>query len=110
MHATVFRSLPALACARADKRRILAAVEGRSAAAPTPPRPFIGVPPRMASFIGRARELDTLDAHADGGSQAAPIHTPGLRIRLRNHWPWSVGIGAVCNFDGCEVAILRFAT
>jgi tetratricopeptide (TPR) repeat protein len=27
-----------------------------------PPRPFIGVPPRIASFTGRADELDRLDA------------------------------------------------
>ena len=29
---------------------------------PPPPRPFIGVPPRIASFTGRADELDRLDA------------------------------------------------
>ena len=44
------------------KRRIIAAAERHSQAAPPPPRPFIGVPPRIASFTGRADELDRLDA------------------------------------------------
>ena len=44
------------------KRRIIAAAERQSQAAPPPPRPFIGVPPRIASFTGRADELDRLDA------------------------------------------------
>jgi tetratricopeptide (TPR) repeat protein len=44
------------------KRRIIAAAERQSQAAPPPPRPFIGVPPRIASFTGRADELDHLDA------------------------------------------------
>ena len=44
------------------KRRIIAAAERQSQAVPPPPRPFIGVPPRIASFTGRADELDQLDA------------------------------------------------
>jgi hypothetical protein len=44
------------------KRRIIAAAERRSQAIPPPPRPFIGVPPRIASFTGRVDELDRLDA------------------------------------------------
>jgi len=44
------------------RSRILAAAEGRSQALQPPPRPFIGVPPRIASFTGRADELDRLDA------------------------------------------------
>jgi hypothetical protein len=44
------------------KRRTIAAAERQSQAAPPPPRPFVGVPPRIASFTGRARELDKLDA------------------------------------------------
>jgi hypothetical protein len=44
------------------KRRIIAAAERQSQAAPPPPRPFIGVPPRIASFSGRVKELDRLDA------------------------------------------------
>jgi hypothetical protein len=44
------------------KRRIIAAAERQSQAAPPPPRPFVGVPPRIASFTGRAEELVKLDA------------------------------------------------
>jgi tetratricopeptide (TPR) repeat protein len=44
------------------KRRIIAAAERQSQAAPPPPRPFIGVPPRIASFTGRAEQLDKVDA------------------------------------------------
>jgi tetratricopeptide (TPR) repeat protein len=44
------------------KRRIIAAAERQSQAATPPPRPFIGVPPRIASFTGRAEQLDKLDA------------------------------------------------
>jgi tetratricopeptide (TPR) repeat protein len=44
------------------RRRIIAAAERQSQAAPPPPRPFIGVPPRIASFTGRSDELDQLDA------------------------------------------------
>src|SRR6516165_1229311 len=42
------------------RRRIVAAAERQSQAAPPPPRPFVGVPPRIASFTGRAKELDDL--------------------------------------------------
>jgi hypothetical protein len=44
------------------RRRIIAAAERQSQAAPPPPRPFIGVPPRIASFTGRKDKLDELDA------------------------------------------------
>jgi TIR domain/NB-ARC domain/Tetratricopeptide repeat len=44
------------------KRRIIAAAERQSQAASPPPRPFIGVSPRIASFTGRAEQLDKLDA------------------------------------------------
>ena len=44
------------------KRRIIAAVEGHSQAVKPPPRPFVGVPPRVAGFTGRAAALDKLDA------------------------------------------------
>jgi tetratricopeptide (TPR) repeat protein len=44
------------------KRRIVAAVEGHSQALKPTPRPFVGVPPRVAGFTGRAEELDRLDA------------------------------------------------
>jgi tetratricopeptide (TPR) repeat protein len=44
------------------KRRIIAAAERHSQAQAPPPRPFIGVPLRIASFTGREAELDRLDA------------------------------------------------
>ncbi len=44
------------------KRRIIAAAERQSQAVAPPPRPFIGVPPRIPSFTGREDELCRLDA------------------------------------------------
>ena len=57
-----FQDLVGVLDAQERKRRIIAAAERQSQAAPPPPRPFIGVPPRIASFTGRADELDRLDA------------------------------------------------
>ena len=53
------------------KRRILAAAEGQSQALKPPPRPFVGVPPRLPNFTGRGAELDRLDAILMG-DRAAP--------------------------------------
>jgi NB-ARC domain len=58
----VYQDLVDVADPEERKRRIIAAAERQSQAAPPPPRPFIGVPPRIASFTGRADELDRLDA------------------------------------------------
>jgi hypothetical protein len=58
----VYQDLVGVEDADERKRRIIAAAERQSQAAPPPPRPFIGVPPRIASFTGRAEELDRLDA------------------------------------------------
>jgi tetratricopeptide (TPR) repeat protein len=58
----VYQTLVGIEDAEERKRRIIAAAERQSQAAPPPPRPFIGVPPRIASFTGRAEELDRLDA------------------------------------------------
>src|SRR5262245_31762395 len=58
----VFQDLVGITDAEERKQRILAAAKRRSAAPPPPSRPFIGVPPRIASFTGRADELDRLDA------------------------------------------------
>ena len=55
------------------KRRIIAAVEGRSQALRPPPRPFVGAPPRIASFTGRKAELDRLDAILMSGDKPAAI-------------------------------------
>jgi tetratricopeptide (TPR) repeat protein len=58
----VYQDLVGVADTGERRRRIIAAAECQSQAAPPPPRPFIGVPPRIASFTGRAEELDRLDA------------------------------------------------
>jgi tetratricopeptide (TPR) repeat protein len=58
----VYQDLVGIEDPEERKRRIVAAAERQSQAAPPPPRPFIGVPPRIASFTGRADELDRLDA------------------------------------------------
>jgi tetratricopeptide (TPR) repeat protein len=60
------------------KRRIIAAAERQSRAAPPPPRPFIGVPPRIASFTGRADELDRLDAILTHDKPAAVTQVVGI--------------------------------
>jgi hypothetical protein len=58
----VYQDLVGIEDPEERKRRIIAAAERQSQAAPPPPRPFIGVPPRIASFTGRANALDRLDA------------------------------------------------
>ena len=58
----VYQDLVGIGDAEERRERILAALEGRSQALEPPPRPFIGVPPRIASFTGRVAELDRLDA------------------------------------------------
>src|SRR5215831_8140137 len=58
----VYQDLVGIGDPEERRSRILAAVEGRSQALEPPPRPFIGVPPRIASFTGRVDELDRLDA------------------------------------------------
>src|SRR5215831_9906063 len=57
----VYQDLVGIGDAEERRSRILAAAEGCSQALEPPPRPFIGVPPRIASFTGRADELDRLD-------------------------------------------------
>jgi hypothetical protein len=59
----VYQDLVGIRDAEERRSRILAAVEGRSQALEPPPRPFIGAPPRIASFTGRAKQLDKLDAN-----------------------------------------------
>jgi hypothetical protein len=59
---TVYQDLVGVEDPHERKRRIIAAAERKSQAAPPPRRPFIGVPPRIASFTGRSDELDQLDA------------------------------------------------
>ena len=58
----VYQDLVGIRDVEERRSRILAALDGRSQALEPPPRPFIGVPPRIASFTGRSGELDRLDA------------------------------------------------
>jgi tetratricopeptide (TPR) repeat protein len=58
----VYQTLVGIEDPQERKRRIIAAAERQSQAAPPQPRPFIGVPPRIASFTGRTKQLDELDA------------------------------------------------
>src|SRR5499427_7500919 len=58
----VYQDLVSVGDTEERRSRILAAAEGRSQALEPPPRPFIGVPPRIASFTGRAKQLDEVDA------------------------------------------------
>src|SRR6266511_2014122 len=58
----VYQDLVGIGDAEERRSRILSALEGHSQALEPPPRPFIGVPLRIASFIGRAQRLDRLDA------------------------------------------------
>ena len=57
----IYQTLVGIEDPHERKRRIIAAAERQSQAAPSPPQLFIGVPPRIASFTGRAQELDRLD-------------------------------------------------
>jgi TIR domain len=58
----VYQDLVGVTDPEERRRRIIAAAERQSQAIAPPPRPFIGVPPRIASFTGRADALDRLDA------------------------------------------------
>src|SRR5262249_8358520 len=58
---TVYQDLGGVEDPGARRRRIIAAAERQSQAALPPPRPFIGVPPRIANFTGRVEELGRLD-------------------------------------------------
>jgi hypothetical protein len=65
------------------RSRILAALEGRSQALEPPPRPFIGVPPRIASFTGRADALDRLDTILMQDKPAAVTHATVGRVAAK---------------------------
>jgi TIR domain len=73
----VYQDLVGIKDAEERRSRILAALEGRSQALEPPPRPFIGVPPRIASFTGRTDELDRLDAILMRDKPAAVTHSVG---------------------------------
>jgi tetratricopeptide (TPR) repeat protein len=73
----VYQDLVGIRDAEERRSRILAALEGRSQALEPPPRPFIGVPPRIASFTGRAKQIDKLDAILMHEKPAAVTQTVG---------------------------------
>src|SRR5260370_34553432 len=79
------------------RSRILAALEGRSQALQPPPRPFIGVPPRIASFTGRADELDRLDEILMRDKPAAVTQTSVGRAAV----PGMGGVGKKARAPGC---------
>src|SRR5262249_14124992 len=73
----VYQDLVGIGDAEERRDRILAALEGRSQALEPPPRPFIGVPPRIASFTGRVGELERLDVILMRDKPAAVTHSVG---------------------------------
>jgi hypothetical protein len=79
----VYQDLVGIADAEERRSRILAALEGRSQALEPPPRPFIGVPPRIASFTGRADALDRLDAILMRDKPAAVTHATVGRVAVQ---------------------------
>ena len=58
----IYQDLVGVADRDERKRRIIAAAERQTQAIPPPPRPFIGIPPRIPCFTGREDELYRLDA------------------------------------------------
>jgi TIR domain len=79
----VYQTLVGIEDPEERKRRIIAAAERQSQAAPPPPRPFIGVPPRIASFTGRAEQLDKLDAILMQDKPAAVTHASVGRVAVQ---------------------------
>src|SRR4029077_7692223 len=79
----VYQDLVGIQDPEERKRRIIAAAERQSQAAPPPPRPFIGVPPRIASFTGRVDELDKLDALLMQDKPAAVTQASVARVAVQ---------------------------
>lgn len=69
----VYQDLVGIDDTEERRRRIIAAAEGHSLAQRPPPRPFVGAPPRIASFTGRADALDRLDEILIGGGKPAAV-------------------------------------
>jgi tetratricopeptide (TPR) repeat protein len=72
-----FEDLVGVHDAEKRKDRIIKAAERQAQSAPPPPRPFVGLPPRIAGFTGRADELDRLDAILMHDKAAAVTQTVG---------------------------------
>jgi hypothetical protein len=82
----VYQNLVGVSDLGERRSRILDAAEGRSQALPPPPRPFVGVPPRIVGFSGRSDELGKIDAIlmqdksaavTQGGVDRAAVHGMG---------------------------------
>jgi tetratricopeptide (TPR) repeat protein len=69
----VYQDLVGIDDPQERKRRIIAAAKGHSQGFRPPPRPFVGVPPRVANFTGRADALDRLDAILMGDKKPGAI-------------------------------------
>jgi tetratricopeptide (TPR) repeat protein len=91
--ANVYQDLLGIAEPEERKRRIIAAAERQSQAVSPLPRPFIGVPPRKATFTGRVDELAKLDAILMQGRPAAVTQTvaPSAVGRVAIHGLGGVG-------------------
>ena len=72
----VYQNLVGIADTEDRKRRAIAAAE-RHSQDEAPPRPFLGVPPRIPVFTGRAEELERLDAILARDKAAAVTQTVG---------------------------------
>jgi TolB-like protein/class 3 adenylate cyclase/Tfp pilus assembly protein PilF len=75
--ANVYQSLVGMADTEDRRRRLIAAAEHHSQGETPPPRPFLGVPPRIPVFTGRAEELERLDAILTRDKAAAVTQTIG---------------------------------
>ena len=69
----IYSNLLGIADPDERKRRIITTVEGEAPAA----KPFLGVPPRIPIFMGRAEELERLDAILVKNNAAALTQTVG---------------------------------
>jgi tetratricopeptide (TPR) repeat protein len=104
----VYQDLVGIGDGEERRSRILAALEGRSQALEPPPRPFIGVPPRIASFTGRADELDRLDAILMHDKPAAVTQASVGRAAVQGMGgvgKTSLAIEYVCRFRGLYAGV-----
>jgi TIR domain/Tetratricopeptide repeat/NB-ARC domain len=88
--ATVYQDLVGVSDPNEQRDRIIAAVQGRSQALRPPPRPFVGVPPRIANFTGREAVLDRIDQLLNGSGQA-PNNPKALIGRVAIHGLGGIG-------------------
>jgi hypothetical protein len=75
---TVYQDLVGVTDPAERRRRILSAVEDQSQTNRPPPRAFVGVPPRITNFTGRAKVLDRLNAIFFGDVRPAGASEIGI--------------------------------